>query len=92
MKTRHNDRTNTVAFLRDVKGAVPTESEQSIKQHLDVFNQVAKYVQQKKDLMKQYKEIKMNTSRMTEFDGSQLNSDLGLNSDLDMGGMRKPRH
>ena len=40
VKTRHNDRTNTVAFLRDVKGAVPTESEQSIKSHLDTFKRV----------------------------------------------------
>lgn len=34
----------------------------------------------------------MNSSRMTDFDGSQLNSDLGLNSDLNVGPARKPRH
>lgn len=40
VKTKHKDRTNTIAFLRDVKGAVPTESEESIKSHLDVFNKI----------------------------------------------------
>jgi len=40
VKTKHNDRVKTVAFLTEMKRAVPTADEESIKEHIETFQNV----------------------------------------------------
>ena len=62
VKTKHKDRMKTVAFMNDMRGSVPTEDEDSIRQHIEVFEQVTEMIERKKQLMKEYKDQKNQTS------------------------------
>ena len=37
VRTKHHERVNTVAFLTEMRRAVPTEDEDSIKKHIQDF-------------------------------------------------------
>ena len=40
VRTKHKDRVKTVAFLTEMRRAVPTADEDEIKQHVEVFSKV----------------------------------------------------
>ena len=40
IKTKHNDKVKTVAFLTEMKRAVPTIDEDTIKAHIETFQSV----------------------------------------------------
>ena len=58
IRTKHNDKVKTVAFLTDMKRAVPTADEESIKAHIQTFQNVQELIERKKKLLQDYKEVK----------------------------------
>lgn len=44
--------------MTEMRRAVPTADEESIKEHIDAFQKVQNMIERKKELMKQYKEAK----------------------------------
>ena len=58
MRTKHKDKVRTVAFMNEMRRAVPTADEETIKEHIETFTRVQEMVEKKKLLLKEYKEIK----------------------------------
>jgi hypothetical protein len=44
--------------MNEMRRAVPTADEEMIKEHIEVFTKVQEMVERKKQLLKEYKEIK----------------------------------
>ena len=82
VRTKHKERMKTVAFMTEMRRAVPTADEEMIKEHIEVFTKVQEMVEKKKQLLKEYKEIKKTGpgSKIDQVNNlySKLNSDLGL--------------
>ena len=72
----------TVAFMTEMRRAVPTADEESIKEHVETYGKVQEMLEKKKLLLKEYKEIKKTGpgSKLDQVNSlySKLNSDLGL--------------
>ena len=58
IKTKHKDRVKTVAFMNEMRRAVPTIDEEGIQEHVETFLKIQAQVEKKKELMKKYKEAK----------------------------------
>ena len=52
VKTKHKDKVRTVAFLTEMKRAVPTADEETIQEHIETYEKVQELVEKKKELMK----------------------------------------
>ena len=91
IKTKHNDRLKTIAFLKDMQGAVPTESETSVRQHVEIYQKLIGLQEDKKKLMKDYREAKRKKPMMADSDLEKLDKQLGLNADLEVP-TKKVRH
>ena len=91
IKTKHNDRLKTIAFLKDMQGAVPTESETSVRQHVEIYQKLIGLQEDKKKLMKDYREAKRKKPTMADSDLEKLDKQLGLNADLEVP-TKKVRH
>jgi hypothetical protein len=90
VRTKHKERVKTVAFMTEMRRAVPTADEETIKEHIDVFQKMQDMIERKKELMKQYKEAKKASEVGSKIDAE--NSLYGkLNGDLDLDGVAKPK-
>ena len=58
MRTKHKERVKTVAFMTEMRRAVPTADEEAIQEHIETFERVQELLEKKKDLMRQYKNAK----------------------------------
>jgi hypothetical protein len=58
IKTKHKDKVNTVAFITEMRRAVPSIDEEEIQNHLKVYQNVQGMLSKKKTLMTEYKEEK----------------------------------
>lgn len=86
IKTKHKDRLQTVAFMTEMRRAVPSIDEDEINNHVAVFIEVEALLAQKKSLMSEYKQAKKEQAARAKVDSqnemfSNLNSDLGLIGD-----------
>lgn len=86
MRTKHKERVKTVAFLTEMKRAVPMADEESIQTHIEVFQKVQELLEKKKGLMKQYKEVRKQSDSMKSASrvDSQNNLFSKLNNDLQL--------
>ena len=76
--------------MTEMRRAVPTADEDTIKEHIETFQKVQDLIEKKKDLMKQYKEAKKASEVGSKIDAE--NSLYGkLNGDLDLDGVAKPK-
>lgn len=76
--------------MTEMRRAVPTADEETIKEHVEAFQKMQDMIEKKKDLMKQYKEAKKASEIGSKIDAE--NSLYGkLNSDLDLDGAQKPK-
>jgi hypothetical protein len=82
VRTKHKDRVKTVAFLTEMRRAVPTADEESIQQHIQMFQKMQDLIELKKQKMKEYKEVRSKPvqSKVDAMFG-KLNADLGLDSE-----------
>ena len=71
-----------MAFMTEMRRAVPTADEESVKEHVENYTKVQEMLEKKKLLLKEYKEIKKTGagSKIDQVNSlySKLNSDLGL--------------
>ena len=52
VRTKHKERVKTVAFMTEMRRAVPTADEDTIKEHVEAFQKMQDMIEKKKDLMK----------------------------------------
>lgn len=69
--------------MTEIRRAVPTEDEDSVKKHIEDFNNVQELTEKKKELVKKYKEIKQKNQASSKVDAinslfQKLNHDLGM--------------
>jgi len=48
VRTKHKERVKTVAFMTEMRRAVPTADEETIKEHIDVFQKMQDMIERKK--------------------------------------------
>jgi len=58
VRTKHKDKVKTVAFLTEMRRAVPTSDEEGIQAHIEAFQKVQDLLEKKKQKMKEYKDAK----------------------------------
>lgn len=58
IRTKHNGKTGTVAFVTEISRALPTIKEEDINKHIDSYDLFLCLSDKKKELLKEYKELK----------------------------------
>ena len=75
-----------------MRRAVPSSSEEEVREHVEVYQQVQKLLAEKKTLLAEYKEKKSITAKAKVDSNafSKLNGDLDLGLENDQLGANKP--
>ena len=85
MRTKHNNKTVTVAFITAMSRAVPMADEVAVKEHCHAYDNYLDLTKEKKELIVKYKEAKEEEriGKLTKYDSKQQNYKR-LNSDLEL--------
>lgn len=63
IRTKHNNKTNTVAFMTELMRAVPDLDEDKIREHVQSYDLYLTLNDQKKELLAKYKEAKKSDQK-----------------------------
>eukprot|EP00347_Sterkiella_histriomuscorum_P015281 403357622 len=85
IRTKHNNKTTTIAFMQEIMRAVPTIDDQAIKLHINKYERYLDLTEQKKQTLFAYKEAKKKKQQETIHKIDNQNRLFGkINSDLDL--------
>ena len=86
LRTKHNNKTVTVAFITAVNRAVPTADEIAVREHVRAYERYQDLTKKKKELIVQFKEAKeeQRVQKLTSMNAKNRGAKK-LNADLDLG-------